>query len=175
MTRSRLSGPAFSPSAAALGLWRRSVPAITTLVAILLMTAPLPLPVPALPQLALLSVLIWASFQPALMAPLVAFGLGVVADLALGQPLGLSATLFPVVALVGRLLLRLIEQHGHTLDWLLAAAVILAYQLLAQALAGLAGTTTPLWPWLLQALLTIAAYPLAVAALSRVQRRLLGA
>ena len=48
-------------------LWRAVVPAATVLLLMTAMTLPVVLPWPALPQLGLLGVFVWATFQPGLM------------------------------------------------------------------------------------------------------------
>ncbi len=77
-----------------LGYWRVAVPALSVLGLLWLMTAPLLLPVPVFPQLGLLGIFVWATFQPGLMPPWLAFLLGIVADLLFAQPIGVNATLF---------------------------------------------------------------------------------
>jgi small-conductance mechanosensitive channel len=80
-----------------LSLWRYAVPALTSVALLVLMLAPLPISLPAMPQLALMAVLVWAMLQPALMAPWVAFCIGALADLLFGLPVGVNATLVAAV------------------------------------------------------------------------------
>ncbi len=154
--------------------WRLAVPALTVLAMIFAMTAPLVVPVPVFPHLALLGVFIWSSFQPGLMPPWLAFLTGLVADLAFAQPFGLDATLFALVAAGVRLF---DARHGHQqrlFEWRLAVAVIIGFELGSWQLMALAGQPVPLLPLGWQVLTTIAAYPLVVGLCAVVQRRSFG-
>ena len=50
-----------------LSLWRYAVPALASMALLVLMLAPLPISLPAMPHLALMGVLVWAMLQPGLM------------------------------------------------------------------------------------------------------------
>lgn len=155
-----------------LASWRYAVPAMTSMVMLLLMLAPLPLVVPIMPHLGLLAVLAWAMLQPGLMPPWVAFGVGAVADLLFGQPLGVNATLFAVAAGVMRLLERRIGRHGHGFDWAVATVVMLAVMACTGPLMALAGRPVPMLPMLWQAPATLTAWPLVVRLAAGIQLRL---
>ncbi len=150
--------------------WRAIVPAATILVLLFLMTVPIVLPWPALPQLGLLGVFVWATFQPGLMPPYVAFVLGLVADLLFGLPFGVEALLFALTALFVRIFERRFGHHRFGFDWGVAALVAVAHGVLGWWFLGLAGVDGPLRPLLLQALTTTAAYPLVVLLCARLQR-----
>lgn len=151
---------------------QRVVPAIVTLVLVAAMTVPVFTSMPALPHLGLLGVFVWATFQPALMPPWVAFVIGAVCDILLGLPLGINATLLPAVALFVRLVEARYGTHSYGFDWLLAAGVIVAFEVGQWWLLALAGTTGPLTPLLVQAATTILAYPAVVLLFASIQRRL---
>ena len=157
-------------------LWRdgveRAVPGLVTLALIVVMTAPLFVAVPAVPNLALLGVFVWASFQPGLMPPWLAFGLGGIADLLFGLPLGVEATLLAAVAIFVRVVDARFAEHRYAFDWLFAAVVVVAAAVAEWQLLALAGVVGPLVPLFLQAVTTILAYPAVVALLARIQRRL---
>lgn len=157
-----------------LGHWRLTVPALTTLVLIFVMTAPLIVAVPVLPQLGLLSVFVWATFQRGLMPPWLAFLIGLVADLLFAMPLGINATLFALASAFVRTFESRYGHHAHGFDWGVAAATILVFQLLTWQLMALAGRPVPLQPMLWQVATSIAAYPVVVALCAAVQRRALG-
>ncbi len=156
------------------GHWRLAMPALSVLFLVFLMTAPLIVPVPVFPLLALLGVFVWSTFQPGLMPAWLAFLTGLVADLVFAEPLGLNATLFALAAAFVRLFEARYGAHAHRFDWAMAAAVILAFELLTWQLMGLAGQPIPLLPLGWQALTSIAAYPLVVAFCAFVQRRTFG-
>lgn len=154
-----------------LGHWRLGVPAAVTLALVLAMTAPLMVPAPVFPCLGLLAVFVWATFQPGLMPAWLAFVIGGVADLVLGQPLGVNATLFAMAAAFVRLFETRYGHHAHGFDWGVAAALVVAFELATWQLMGLAGRPIPLGPLGWQALTSIAAYPLVVWLCAAVQVR----
>jgi rod shape-determining protein MreD len=156
------------------GHWRLAVPAGSTLFLVLLMTAPLIVPVPVFPQLALLGIFVWATFQPGLMAPWVAFLIGLVADLLFAQPLGLNATLFAAAAGFVRTFEARYGHHGHGFDWGVAIGLIVCFELATWQLMALAGRPVPLLPLAWQVLTSIAAYPLIVWYCAAAQRAAFG-
>ncbi len=153
-------------------LWRYAVPAVMSLGLVVLMLAPLPLPVPAMPNLALLGVLVWAMMQPGLMPPWVAFLVGGFADLLFGQPLGVNATLFAVAAGSIRLFDGLMVDRGHRADWLAISLLLLVSTLATGPLMALAGRPVPVLPMLWQVLTSMIAWPLVLRICAAVQRRL---
>ncbi len=157
------------------GHWRLGAPAAVTLLLVFVMTAPLIVPVPVFPQLALIGVFVWATFQPGLMPPWVAFLIGLVADLLFGQPLGINATLFGAAAAFVRVFESHYGRHTHGFDWGMAAALIIVFELLTWQLMGLAGAPVPLLPLAWQVVTSVVAYPLVVALCAFVQRRTFGA
>ena len=156
------------------GHWRLAVPFATTLLLMLAMTAPLLVPAPVFPHLALLGVFVWATFQPGLMPPWLAFVLGLVADLLFAQPLGINATLFAGTAGFVRLFEARYGHHAHGFDWAVAAAIVIVFEAATWGLMGIAGGPIPLLPLGWQALTTMVAYPLVVALCAHVQRLAFG-
>ncbi len=156
--------------------WRayaeRAVPGLVTLGLTAAMTAPLFAAVPVMPNLALLGVLVWASYQPGLMPAWLAFLLGGAADLLFAVPLGVEATLLPAVVLFVRLAEVRFGPHRYGFDWAFAAAVILVASVVEWQLLALGGVDGPLAPLLVQAATTILAYPAVVALFAGIQRRL---
>jgi rod shape-determining protein MreD len=150
----------------------RVVPAVVTFVLVAAMTVPVFASMPILPHLGLLGVFVWATFQPNLMPPWLAFVVGAVCDILFGLPLGVNATLLPAVALFVRLVETRYGTHRYGFDWLLAGGVIVAFELLQWWLLALAGTHGPLTPLLVQAATTILAYPAIVLLFASIQRRL---
>lgn len=156
------------------GQWRRTVPALFTLGLVVLMTAPIFAPLPLMPQLGLLSVFVWATFQPALMPPWLAFTIGIVSDLLFGLPLGVNATLLPVTAMFVRGFESRFGHHVYSFDWIMLAAVALVFQLLGWQAARFAGSSSEFSPLLVQWLTTVAAYPAIVSLCATLQRRFIG-
>jgi rod shape-determining protein MreD len=157
----------------AIGLWRFFVPAATVLVLIVAMTLPVVLPWPGLPQLGLLGVFVWATFQPGLMPPWLAFLLGLVADLLGAMPFGVEATLFAATALFVRLFEDRFGHHRFGFDWSMLVLVAIVHAVLGWWFLGFAGVDGPFTPLLIQAATTAATYPIVVVLCARVQRRLL--
>lgn len=157
-----------------LGYWRAAVPALSVLVLLWVMTAPLLLPVPVFPQLGLLAIFVWATFQPGLMPPWLAFLLGIVADLMFSQPIGVNATLFAVTAAFVRVFEARYGHHSHDFDWGLASLVITIASLLGAQLMALAARPVPLPPLGWQIATSIIAYPMVVWLCAAIQRRAFG-
>ena len=157
-----------------LGYWRLGVPALTSLGLLVLMTAPLLLPAPVMPQLGLLSVIVWAVFQPSLMPPWVAFLLGLAADLLFAQPIGLDALLFAVTAVLIQLYRARYSARSHGNDWGLALGLAAAHGVIGWQLLAFAGRPVPFAPQLWQIASTAAAYPAVAWLCARVQQRTFG-
>jgi rod shape-determining protein MreD len=140
-------------------------PTLAALLSILPLTAPVAPQVPLMPMLPLLFVGVWALYQPALMPPAAALLVGLATDAALGQPLGVHATLMPAAALGLRLAHPFVQRAPFWLDWTLALGALLLYALAAAGLLALAGVQMEAWMALPQALTTWLMFP-AVARLS---------
>ncbi len=153
-------------------LSQRVVPAAVTLALIVVTTAPLVVSAPVMPDLGLLAVFVWASFQPRLMPAWLAFLLGVISDLVSGTPLGVGATLLPLVAVAVRLVDARFAEHRYAFDWLFAAVLIVVAAVVEWRLLAVAGVEGPLSPLLIRAATTVLAYPAVVALAARVERRL---
>jgi len=106
------------------------------------------------------------------MPPWVAFGVGALADLLFGQPLGVNATLFAAAASIMRLLDRRVGRHGHSFDWAVATVVMLGVMACTGPLMALAGRPVPMAPMLWQAPASLMVWPLVVRLAAAIQRRL---
>ncbi len=151
--------------------WRIAVPALTCLAALLLMTLPVVTPGPSVPHLVMLSVLIWSSFQPALMPPYLALPVGILTDAVLGLPIGINATLMPGLTIVVGTVERRFGGRPYLLDWLIGAVLIFVYQYIVHKFGGFVSGRQPFQPFLAQAVTTTLAYPVMVAVIVRIQRR----
>lgn len=153
--------------------WRRRLlPAATVALSSVLMTLPLPLGWAVMPNFALLLVLIWASVQPRLLPVWAAFLLGLWHDLLSHLPVGVFALIFPLSVLAVRQIEARVETRSVMVDWVLAALLVLAGYGLASQLLPVAGVPAPLLPLAAQALLTVLAFPLALAIAAFLHRRL---
>ncbi|MCU0890653.1 MAG: hypothetical protein MUE77_02645 [Sandarakinorhabdus sp.] len=155
-----------------LSTWRYAVPMLVSLLLLLLMVMPVPLSVPAMPQLGLMAVLAWALLQPSLMPPWLAFCIGGFADLLFGLPLGVNATAFALITGLMRLMAPLFGRSGLMVDWLMLCLLLLLFAGLVGPLMALAGRPVPLLPLLLQWLTSILSWPLVARFCAAIQRRL---
>jgi len=151
---------------------RRSIPALTVVLAILVMALPTPLAWSVMPHLALLLVLIWASIQPRFMPVWLAFLLGLLFDMLVGLPIGHAALIFSAGVAAVRLAEAWVDGHSLMLDWIFVGTLILLAQLLSIQILELTGHMAALVPMLTQAALTILAFPIMVILAARIQRRL---
>lgn len=151
--------------------WRIAVPALTCLATLFLITLPVVTPGPSVPHLAMLSVLIWSSFQPGLMPPYLALPLGILTDAVLGLPIGINATLMPGLTMAVGAVERRFSGRPYMLDWLIGAALIFLYQYFVHKFGGFVSGRQPFEPFLAQAATTTLAYPVMVAIIARIQRR----
>jgi len=158
-----------------LGHWRLAVPAVSSLFLLLFMTMPLPLPLPIFPELGLIAIFVWATFQPSLMPPWAAFLIGLVADLLFAQPLGVNATLFALIAGFVRWFEVRYGHHAHIFDWALALALVAGFEIGSWLLMDLGGQPTALAPLGWQWLTSLLAYPAVSALCGRLQRTILAA
>ena len=151
---------------------RRTIPAISVFLAMVVMVLPVPFAWGVMPHFALLLVLIWAGIQPRFMQPWAAFLLGLLFDIIVGLPIGHTALIFAAVVAVVRFAEVWVDGHSLFFDWLFAGVVILGAQMLSMQILRMVGHSTPLGPMLAQAVLTILAFPLMVVLAARIQRRL---
>lgn len=150
------------------------IPAATVFLATLTMVLPLPLPIGIFPNFAFLFVIIWASLQPGLMPVWLAFLLGLMFDLVAGLPLGHMTLLFTASVGAVRMAESYFEGHNSLMvDWVFTSVVLLVAAWLSWQLCAFVAQPTTLWPILAQAGVTILAYPLAVAIVAALQRKIL--
>lgn len=148
---------------------RVGVPALAAVLCALALTAPMPGAAPVLPPLPLLVVIVWSLYQPELMPPWGALIAGVATDVAGGLPLGVNATIMPLVALALREGAGGRGARRFGTDWLLAGPV-----LGLSALAGwwMLGTARDPSPLVAQTLIGWALFPAVARACAWAHRRL---
>lgn len=154
---------------------RRSLVFTSGLFALVVDLLPLPSAAPqaVAPLVTLAVVYYWTVQRPDLMTPGSMFLLGLLRDLAGQLPLGLHASSFLIVPALLRRVPRGLLQRSPALAWILFMPVLVVVGLwrwLAAALLWM--QPAPFRIFLLEALLTFAAYPLVVVLLAPVGRLL---
>ncbi len=150
-----------------------AIPALSVLLAILLLMAPMPLAWGVIPQIPLLLCLVWASLAPRLLPAYAALLLGIIADLVTGVPLGINAFLLPAAVVAVRMAESRTEARHLATDWAFAASIVAVANLLGWQMLAFTGQPAPLGPIMAQAALTILAWPLVVRLAVRLRRRFL--
>ena len=157
---------------------RASFPAASTIVLLLLTSAPFQLPDQAqlMPAVALACVWFWSLFRPSALPPVAVFLLGLFCDLLGYQPVGVSVLTLLVVHGIALRWRRGLVRQGFLLVWLAFVAVAMLAATLGWALSSLLifrllSPTTALFQFVLIAAL----YPGLAVLLSLAHRRLAGA
>ena len=142
---------------------RGTLPLIVTLVLIVLCAVPYGIPglSKVMPLLPLVSVYFWAVHRPGLTPVVGNFALGLLQDVLVGTPIGLSAAMFVGVHAAVHYQRRFFHGKTFLVLWcffalLMAVVLFLSYTAVALYNVALA----PISPVLLQLCLTVALYPL---------------
>src|SRR3546814_12402706 len=85
---------------------------------------PLVTTLPVLPDLAFALLIAWRLYRPDMVAPWAGLPLGIVADILTGQPVGVSATVWPLALLALAINQPRFPFPYQPLDWALAAAAL---------------------------------------------------
>lgn len=157
---------------ALLDKWRQGVPALFTLLIMLLHGVPLFLDGPLWPNWGLLSVYYWSVHRPDLMPPWLAFFLGVAADALIGAPIGLNASLFLVSSAALVTQYHVFASRPFVFDWVVVMPVVLLFQGSCWGVLQLMQRPLPFGAFLLQGVATILAYPAVCWLAAVAQRRL---
>lgn len=96
---------------------------------------PLVASAPVVPPLGFLLLLGWVQVRPGIFPVWAGFPLGLFDDLFSGQPLGSAALLWSIALLVLDLVEQRVPWRNFAQNWVVAAGLILAYSLLAAAIA----------------------------------------
>tara|TARA_A100001037_G_scaffold223261_1_gene201136 strand:+ start:102 stop:626 length:525 start_codon:yes stop_codon:yes gene_type:complete len=156
---------------------RRVVPALSTLLLILLAQLPLPLPffpdvAPALP---LMAIYYWVVFRPDLMPRILIFAIGLFQDALIGAPFGLTALIYLLVHAFVLNQRRFLVGKPFWIFWAGFAIVTPVFALLTWLLASvLRGAVMPTDVVLMGVILTIITFPAIAWALLHSQRWLVG-
>jgi rod shape-determining protein MreD len=149
-----------------------SAPWISILLASLLPTMPVIASAPVLPPFGLMLLLAWRQVRPGVLPVWAGLPLGAFDDLFSGQPFGSAILLWSLTMLALEIIEARFPWRNYWLDWLAAAGLICASQILGLAFANAAGGAARLSviaPLLATAILL---YPLAgrlVSALDRLR------
>ena len=104
---------------------RRYVPLLSTLAAILLALLPIVATAPLLPDFGFLLLITWRLLRPEIWTPRMALGLGLIADLVVGHPLGQSMLLWTSLFLIFDLIDSRLGFRDYMMDWLIAAGAVM--------------------------------------------------
>ncbi|NIZ03068.1 rod shape-determining protein MreD [Thalassospira lucentensis] len=155
---------------------RGLVPAFSVFVLLLINLLPIGLPLlsAASPSLALMAVFYWSVNRPDLLTGLTAFLLGVLQDLLLGLPLGVSSLVLLLVQTISANQGRFFHNKSFVVMWwgfaLVAIPSLLVQWLLSSALIG---ALLPIKATLISYMLTALLFPIVAWLLARTQNSLL--
>ena len=156
---SRIAGS--SSEVAYRELRRRFVPLLSTLAAILLAQLPIVVSSPLLPDFGFLLLITWRLLRPEIWTARMALGLGLVADLVTGDPLGQNMLLWTTTFLALDLIDSRLGFRDDWMDWLIAAAAIIFHTAGAWYIALLMGAQVRMAVMFPQIGLSVLAYPVA--------------
>ena len=151
---------------------RQLVPAVLVLILVVLQALPWHLPALAgiFPALPMIGVYYWAVYRPDLLVPSVAFATGLVNDVVIGGPIGISSLAFLVIQGMTATQTRFFNGKSFLVIWSGFAMLAAAAMLVELALAGLVFGRVPLFSaFVIQYLLTVCLYPLVSWLFSRLQ------
>ena len=155
------------------GGWRAAIPPFTVLIATLLQSIfPLVTTLSLLPELGLALLVAWRVYQPALLPVWVALPLGIVADIVLAQPLGISAVSWPLVLIAIDLAQRRLPWVSLAGDWGVAGLAILLVMLIDWRMIIFITGSASLPAMLPRTILEILCVPLAARVAAAVEWRL---
>jgi len=149
---------------------RRQVPLLSTFAAILLALLPIVATSPLLPDFGFLLLITWRLLRPEIWTPRMALGLGLIADLVVGHPIGQSMLLWTSLFLVFDLIDSRLGFRDYMMDWLIAAGAIIFNTVGAWYIALIMGSDVSFGIMGPQIVLSILAYPLAARAVLALDR-----
>lgn len=156
--------------------WSQCIPSLT-IIAMLLATAVIPLvtTLPVLPDAGLALLLAWRLYRPDMLAPWAALPLGIIADILAGLPIGISATVWPLVLLALTFIEPRFPLRDMRMDWALAGSAIVVALFLEWKLLEVAHLPLPFMPILLSMISTILFFPLIARLAALMERKWLAA
>lgn len=115
---------------------------------------------PVMPPLGFLVLVAWRQLRPGLLPVWAGLPLGLFDDLYSGQPLGSAVLLWSLAMIVLEVIEARFPWRNIIVEWLVAAALILAYILLCLAIANAVGGSSPIQVIVPQTIVAILVYPL---------------
>ncbi|HEY6917189.1 MAG TPA: rod shape-determining protein MreD [Allosphingosinicella sp.] len=106
---------------------RRYVPVASILIAILLSSLPIVVSTPLIPDIAFLMLVAWRLLRPEIWNAYAALPLGLIDDLAGGQPIGQSMALWTITFLTLDIVDSRLHWRDYWMEWFLAALAIFGY------------------------------------------------
>jgi rod shape-determining protein MreD len=161
-----------------LRILRLLLPGLVTFVAVLLTVLPLGIPFAAVvtPFLSLMAVYYWSIYRPDLLPPAAVFVLGVLQDILTGGPVGLLALVLLLVQALAVSQRRILLGQAFSVEWaglllIAAGAGAVSWALACTYYLAL----VPPMPFVIQAGITAALYPLGSWVFNRVAQVAAGA
>ena len=161
-----------------LRILRTLLPGLVTLLAVLVAVLPLGISFAAVvtPFLSLMAVYYWSIYRPDLLPPAAVFAIGVLQDILTGGPVGLLALVLLLVQALAVSQRRILLGQGFTVEWAGLLLVTAGAGLVSWLLASVYYLAlVPPLPFVVQALITAALYPLGSWLFTRVARLTAGA
>ena len=153
-------------------LVRQLVPASLVLILVVLQALPWHLPglAEAMPALPMIAIYYWSVYRPDLLVPSVAFATGLVNDIVLGAPIGISSLAFLVIQGMTASQTRFFNGKSFLVIWsgfaLLAASALFVEFALSSIVFGRTPMASAL---LIEYALTVCLYPVVSWVFSRLQ------
>lgn len=139
----------------------RTVPPLAVILGSIIQTLPLIASAPVMPPLGFLFLLAWRQLRPGLLPVWAGLPLGFIDDLFSGQPMGSAMLLWSLAMILLDVLEQRFPWRSYLMDWLVAAAIILAYLLLASTIAHIGETGPIVVVMAPQLFLSVLVFPLA--------------
>jgi rod shape-determining protein MreD len=156
-----------------LRILRLLLPGLVTFIAVLLTVLPLGIPFAAVvtPFLSLMAVYYWSIYRPDLLPPAAVFVLGVLQDILTGGPVGLLALVLLLVQALAVSQRRILLGQAFSVEWAGLLLVVAGAGAVSWTLASVYYLAlVPPVPFVVQALITVALYPLGSWLFARVAR-----
>jgi len=151
---------------------RQLVPVSLVLLLVLLQAVPWHLPALSgvLPALPMIAIYCWSVYRPDLLVPSVAFATGLINDVVLGAPIGISSLAFLVIQGMTASQTRFFNGKSFLVIWSGFALLAAGAMLIELALSGLVYGRTPVFSaFVIQYALTVCLYPVVSWMFSRLQ------
>jgi rod shape-determining protein MreD len=146
------------------------IPWLSILLGSLTPLLPIIAPAPVMPPLGYLMMLCWRLLRPGLLPLWAGLPLGAFDDLFSGQPYGSGILLFSLTLIAIELLDVRFPWRGFFQDWMVAAALVAAYLVVAALVSGARLELPQLVALLPQFLLSLIAYPILARMVSLLDR-----